>query len=112
MVKRLTLKDQLSREQYLQRANQYSDADAQKLGYPSAEVLRLEIELGEIAGAWRDNQDDGDLVREYERVLYKMILKGYDVNTLPIQDQLPDDLMPELPPEPVQAAIQRVYHAK
>jgi hypothetical protein len=41
-----------------------------------------------------------------------MILKGYDVNTLPIQDQLPDRLMPELPPEPVQAAIQRIYQAK
>jgi hypothetical protein len=112
MVKRLTMKDQLSREQYLQRVSQYTDEDAHRLGYPSVEVLRLEIKLGEIAGKWRYNQDDESLVLEYERVLYKMILKGYDVNTLPIQDQLPDRLMPELPPEPVQAAIQRIYQAK
>lgn len=112
MVKRLTMKDQLSREQYLKRVSQYTDEDAQKLGYPSAEVLRLEIKLGEIAGKWRYNQDDESLVLEYERVLYKMILKGYDVNTLPIQDQLPDELMPELPPKPVQAAIQSVYQAE
>ncbi len=112
MVKRLTMNDQLSREQYLQRVSQYTDEDAQKLGYPSAEVLRLEIKLGEIAGKWRNNQDDEALVLEYERVLYKMILKGYDVNTLPIQDQLPDTLMPDLPPKPVQMAIQTAYLAE
>mgnify|MGYP000032074948 CR=1 FL=1 len=112
MVKRLTMKDQLSREQYLQRVSEYTDDDAHKLGYPSAEVLRLEIKLGEIAGKWRNNQDDEALVHEYERVLYKMILKGYDVDGLPIQDQLPDRLMPELPPKPVQMAIQSVYQAE
>jgi hypothetical protein len=41
-----------------------------------------------------------------------MILNGYDVDGLPIQDQLPENLMPELPPKPVQAAIQRVYQAE
>ncbi len=112
MVKRLTMKDQLSREEYLQRVNQYTDADARKLGYPSAEVLRLEIKLGEIAGAWRYNQDDKSLVLEYERVLYKMILNGYNVETLPIQDQLPTKHMPELPPKPVQVAIQNAYHSE
>ena len=112
MVKRLTMKDQLSREEYLQRVIQYTDEDAKKLGYPSAEVLRLEIKLGELAGKWRNNQDDESLVLEYERVLYKMILNGYDVDTLPIQDQLPDELMPELPPKPVQMAIQSVFQTE
>jgi hypothetical protein len=41
-----------------------------------------------------------------------MILNGYDVDGLPIQDQLPDRLMPELPPKPVQMAIQSVYQAE
>jgi hypothetical protein len=108
MVKRLTLKDQITREEYLQRVNQYTNTDAIRLGYPSVEVLRLEIKLGEIAGAWRETKN-AILVHEYKSVLYEMILKGYDVNTLPIQDQLPDRLMPELPPETVRSAIQRVY---
>ena len=111
MVKRLTLKDQITREEYLQRVAQYTDADAIRLGYPSAKVLRLEIKLGEIAGAWRKTKN-ASLVYEYKSVLYEMILNGYDVNTLPVQDQLPDELMPELPPETVCMAIQRVYETQ
>ena len=88
----------------------YTDVDARRHGYPSLEVMQLEYELTRIAGKWRSTEDDA-LVEEYERVLYKMILKGYDVNTLPIQDQLPDDLMPELPPPAVTAAIQQAIKA-
>ena len=108
MVKRLTLKDQLTREEYLQRVREYTDDDAQRLGYISAEVLRLETNLGEIAGKWRRTKEDA-LVLEYKSVLYEMILKGYDVTTLPIQDQLPDDLMPDMPPLEVLQAIQNAY---
>ena len=108
MVKRLTLKDQITHEEYLQRVDQYTDIDAIERGYPSVEVLRLEIKLGEIAGAWRETKEE-HLVHKYASVLYKMILNGYDVNTLPIQDQLPNRLMPELPPETVRSAIQRAY---
>lgn len=111
MVKRLTLKDQMTREEYLKRVNKYTDEDAIKLGYPSADVLRLEIRLGEIAGAWRENKTD-ELACEYKSVLYEMILKGYDVNTLPIQDQLPDRVMPDLPPQSVQQAIRKVYQTE
>ena len=38
-----------------------------------------------------------------------MILKGYNVDTLPVQDQLPEDLMPELPPQTVRSAITQAY---
>ncbi|MEL7433953.1 MAG: hypothetical protein AAFN11_08390, partial [Chloroflexota bacterium] len=86
----------------------YTDADARRHGYISLDVMRLAYKLTEIAGEWRSTKEDA-LVQEYERVLYKMILKGYDLNTLPIQDQLPDDLMPELPPQSVQVAIKRAY---
>ena len=86
----------------------YTDVDARRHGYISLEMMQLEYQLTQIAGKWRRTNEDA-LVQEYERVLYKMILKGYDVNTLDIQDQLPDNLMPDLPPEPVQAAIKRVY---
>lgn len=88
----------------------YTDADARRHGYISLEVMQLEYQLTQIAGKWRSTKEEA-LVQEYERVLYKMILKGYDVNTLDIQDQLPDELMPDLPPEPVQVAIKRVYQA-
>lgn len=109
MVKRLTLKDQLTREEYLQRVARYTNADARRLGYPSADVLRLEIKLGELAGAWRTTKAP-HLVHEYSSLLYRMILNGYDVNMLAVQDQLPQELMPVLPPEAVQTAIKQVYH--
>ena len=86
----------------------YTDADARKHGYLSLKVMKLEWDLTRIAANWRDTKEDG-LVHEYRSVLYKMILYGYDVSILPIQDQLPDELMPELPPENVQAAIQNEY---
>ena len=109
MVKRLTLDDMKSVEQYRAEMEKLTEDEVQRLGHPSKKVMRLEWRLSEIAGSWRDAKTDA-LVHEYKSVLYEMILNGYDVNTLPIQDQLPENLMPELPPEPVQIAIQRVYH--
>lgn len=88
----------------------YTDMDARRHGYPSLEVMRLEYQLTDIVGKWRRTKEDA-LVHQYKVVLYEMILKGYDVNTLPVQDQLPDDLMPDLPPEPVKKAIIAAYEA-
>lgn len=87
-----------------------TDEDARRQGYPSLKVMKLEYQLSQIAGKWRYTKEDA-LVDKYKSVLYEMILHGYDVNTLPIQDQLPSPLMPELPPEPVRKAIQSVYEA-
>jgi hypothetical protein len=89
----------------------YTDEDARKHGYPSLKVMKLEYELTRIAGSWRVSKRDS-LVYEYKSVLYEMILNGYDVDTLPIQDQLPPELMPELPPPRVQAAIKQVYETQ
>ena len=112
MVKRLTLDDMKTVEQYRAEMEKLTEEEVQRLGHPSKKVMRLEWRLSEIAGKWRSSQENEALVHEYKSVLYEMILNGYDVNTLPIQDQLPDALMPELPPEPVQTAIQRVYQAE
>jgi hypothetical protein len=108
MVKRLTLKDQLTREEYLERVQQYTDEDAHRLGYSSAEVLRLEIRLGELAGEWRETKDDR-VASRYRETLLTMILKGYDIDTLPVQDQLPEEYMPDFPPQPVRKAIIEAY---
>ncbi|MEM9953107.1 MAG: hypothetical protein AAF846_16000 [Chloroflexota bacterium] len=104
--KRLTLHDMKPADYSV--IENYTDEDAINSGYPSLKVMKLEYELTQIAGTWRDTKDEA-LVYQYKSVLYEMILSGYDVNTLPIQDQLPDDFMPELPPEPVQIAIKRAY---
>jgi len=108
MVKRLTLKDQLTREEFLKRVQEYTDEDASRLGYPSADVIRLEIQLGELAGEWRETKDD-KLASRYREVLLTMILKGYDVDTLPVQDHLPEEHMPDLPPQPIRKAIKDAY---
>lgn len=111
MVKRLKSEDVISREEYLQMIAKLTDEDAIELGYPSAKVMRLEDKLSEIAGKWRRTKEHA-LIHEYKSVLYEMILNGYDVNTLPVQDQLPEDFMPALPPEPVRLAIQKVYETQ
>lgn len=111
-MKRLTMSDQISVEEHRKRMLSLSDDEVKKFGYPNVKVLGLSYKLSEIAGKWRDNQDDDGLVHEYKSVLYEMILNGYDVDGLPIQDQLPEALMPELPPKPVQMAIQSLYLAE
>lgn len=100
--------DGISHEELMAERRNYTDEQARKLGYPSAEVLRLSDRLSQITGKWRTSKDS-KLVAEYQQTLYKMILKGYDVDILPIQDQLPTELMPELPPPPVRAAILQAY---
>lgn len=100
--------DQLTIEQYEEQIRHYTDEDAQRLGYPNVEVFHLERRLGKIAGKWRGTRD-ANLVAEYRHVLYEMILNGYDVTWLPIQDQLPKALMPPLPPPTVRAAILEAY---
>ncbi len=97
MVKFLTWDDMKSPEQYEQWLNNITDEVAQRHGYPNAEVMQLEDKLGQIADKWRTTKDS-TLVEEYKAVLYRMIERGYNVNTLLIEDQLPVDLMPELPP--------------
>lgn len=100
--------DELPRAAHLAKVETYTDAQARQLGYPSATVLRLAYQLSAIVGEWRATQAE-HLVTAYHSTLYKMILNGYNVETLPIQDQLPPALMPELPPKAVQTAIQQAY---
>jgi hypothetical protein len=107
-IRILRTEDQKTREEYLARVKNYTDEDAHKLGYSNVHVLHLEDRLGQIAEQWRTSQDV-QLVSKYRETLYDMILHGYDVDSLPLQDQLPKELMPELPPQAVRAAILQAY---
>lgn len=104
----LTMADQISHEELMEEIANYSEEDARKLGYPSLEMLHLEDKLTDIAGAWRGTKDEA-LIDEYRDVLFLMMLKGYDVTTLDIQDQLPSDKMPFIPPLSVTQAIVKAY---
>lgn len=104
----LKMEDMKSREEYMEERRNYNDETARKLGYPSVEVLHLSDHLREIAGEWRETKE-ASLISQYRETLLTMILKGYDVDTLPIQDQLPVELMPEIPPQPVRKAIMQAY---
>ena len=104
----LTLEDMQSAEEYREKRRHYTDEQARNLGYPSAEVLRLSDDLTQLAGKWRETKDN-QVASQYRETLLIMILKGYDVDTLPIQDQLPTELMPEFPPQPVRKAIMQAY---
>jgi len=106
----LTFEDQKSDKDYLAQRRNYTDEQAQALGYASAKVLRLADDLSKIAGKWRVTKDDL-LVDKYQQTLYAMILNGYDVDTLPVEDQLPEELMPDLPPEKVRTAIKQAYES-
>lgn len=104
----LKLEDMQSAEDYLEKRKHYTDEQARKLGYSNAEVLRLSDNLTRLAGKWRETKED-QVASQYRETLLMMILKGYDVDTLPIQDQLPTELMPEFPPQPVRKAIMQAY---
>ena len=104
MAKRLKWEDMKSPEEYTAERQNYSDEQAQDLGYPSAKVLHLYDHLSNLAGEWRSSRSE-TLAHEYGKTLLDMILKGYDVDHLPIQDQLPLNLMPEIPPDSVLVAI-------
>ena len=106
----LKWEDMGSHDAYLEERRHYTDEQARKLGYASAEVLRLFDQLSAIAGEWRTTKKT-ELVTQYRETLYAMILKGYDVDTLPLQDQLPAELMPDLPPGNVRSAILEAYAA-
>ncbi len=108
MAKRLTWEDMKSREELLEERRNYTDEDAQKFGYPSAEVLRLSDTLTELAGEWRETKDENVAIR-YRETLLKMILKGFDFNNLDTEDYLPEEHMPDLPPKPIQKAIIEAY---
>jgi hypothetical protein len=109
-AKRLKPEAKISREAYLAEFQDYSNADAQKLGYPNIEVFHLAQRLSYIAGEWRETKIQ-ELVSEYRETLYEMILKGYNLTILPIEDQLPEEFMPELPPASVLVAIRQAYAA-
>lgn len=104
----LRSEDEISREKLMHERHNYTDKQARELGYPNAEVLQLSDHLSAIAGQWRTTQNPA-LVEKYREILYSMILKGYDIDTLPLQDQLPEELMPELPPPAVRQAIKEAY---
>lgn len=103
-AKKLTWEQMKSPEAVTAERQNYSDEKARELGYPSAEVLRLADHLSNLAGQWRSTREQA-VVHEYGKTLLDMILKGYDVDGLPIQDQLPEDLMPEIPSQKVRTAI-------
>jgi hypothetical protein len=69
-----------------------------------AEVLRLADKLSYLAGTWRKLKQE-TIVHEYGKTLLTMILKGYNLDRLPIEDQLPEELMPYSPPLAVRQAI-------
>lgn len=103
-TKKLKSGDGLSNEEALEERRNYTDEQARILGYPSAEVLRLSDKLTNLAGQWRETKD-AYVASLYRETLMVMILKGYDIDTLPVQDQLPEEQMLDLPPAAVLHAI-------
>src|SRR5436190_954934 len=83
-ITHLRPEDEISREQYLAEIQNYSNQDAQELGYPNIEVFHLAHHLSKITGEWRRTKTE-KLVSEYRNTLYQMILKGYDLDGLPIE---------------------------
>lgn len=108
MVKILRKEDMLSDEQFRELVADTTEEQARNMGYPNLEVYHLEQQLSSVLGQWHKTKDEV-WVREYKAVLYEMILKGFDVNKLDIQDQLPPALMPDLPPKEVLVGILESY---
>lgn len=73
-----------------------TDEMAQDDGYPDAESVRLEHELGKLAARWAKTQDPR-VIKHYHDVYHKLIRKGWQPDLLSPQQVLPRYLMPERP---------------
>lgn len=104
----LKVDTQKTYQELIEKRSQYTDEQAQQLGYPSAEVLRMEDHLSQLAATWRTTKEDG-VVKDYQLLLCQMILKGYDIDELEAQDYLPERFMPELPPQKIQTMLVEAY---
>jgi hypothetical protein len=98
----------VSREVYLAKFQDYSNTNAQKLDYPNLEVFHLAHRFSYIAREWSKTKAQ-EFVREYGETLYTMLLKGYNIILLPVENQLPEELMTEMPQASVLAAIRQAY---
>jgi hypothetical protein len=95
-------------EQFLVEIKNYTNEDIQELGYPTLELFRLELELEQIVTTWQQT-NESSLLACYHGKFTEMILKGYDLDHLPKDAQLPIILMPSYPPMLVRIAILYEY---
>ena len=73
-----------------------TDKMAQEDGYPDAESVRLEHQLGQLAAKWAKTQEP-TVIKHYHDLYHKLIHKGWDPDLLSPQQVLPRELMPERP---------------
>jgi hypothetical protein len=78
-----------------------TDEMAQEDGYPDAESVRLEHQLGQLAAKWAKTQEP-TVIKHYHDLYHKLIRKGWNPDLLSPQQVLPRELMPERP-EPLGA---------
>ena len=73
-----------------------TDEMAQEDGYPDAESVRLEHQLGQLAAKWAKTQEP-TVIKHYHDLYHKLIRKGWNPDLLSPQQVLPRELMPERP---------------
>jgi hypothetical protein len=73
-----------------------TDEMAQEDGYPDAESVRLEHQLGQLAAKWAKTQEP-TMIKHYHDLYHKLIRKGWNPDLLSPQQVLPRELMPERP---------------
>jgi hypothetical protein len=92
--KPLTHEDTLSAEEA--RQLEITDEIAQKMGFANAKLFNMERELIDLAAGWRETQDE-NILKDYHRLYYKMIVFGWDPLQLDAEAELLPKDMPELP---------------
>lgn len=73
--------------------NGITDEMAREEGYPDAETLRMESQLGKLAGKWRRTQAP-NIIADYHNLFHRLVHRGWNPNLLTAQQALPDALMP------------------
>ena len=73
-----------------------TDEMAQADGYPDAESVRLEHQLSKLAAKWAIKKDP-TAIKEYHDIYHTLVNKGWNPDTLTVQEVLPEALMPKHP---------------
>ncbi|MCI0713852.1 MAG: hypothetical protein L0154_27085 [Chloroflexi bacterium] len=94
--KPLTHADTTSANEVARKRDAITDEVAHKMGYPSAELYRMERKLADLADEWRRTHSQSVLT-EYHALYYKMIVFGYSPSAFAPDTEIETEFMPELP---------------
>ena len=77
---------------------------------PKSEIDALEMQLGQIAGAWRETEDSV-YIKQYHDIYHKLVSLGWD-GRIDVEAELPYDLTPQIYVDDIRAVQARSHSTR